>query len=38
MFGFVGNGVYCKSFQLLVNVFISSRPASNTDAFGLDAG
>ena len=31
------NGVYCKSFQRVVNVFISSRPASNTDAFRFDA-
>jgi hypothetical protein len=27
-----GTGVHCKSFQRVVNVFISSRPASNTDA------
>ena len=32
-----GIGVHCKSFQRVVNVFISSRPASNTDAFGFDA-
>jgi hypothetical protein len=32
-----GIGVHCKSFQRVVNVFISSRPASNADAFRADA-
>ena len=31
------DGVHCKSFQRVVNVFISSLPASNADAFRVDA-